>query len=70
MDESRQALIQIEELTKVFYTDEIETHALSGVHLTIARASMSPCPGRRDAASRRCSRSSGCSTRRPAGATS
>jgi putative ABC transport system ATP-binding protein len=30
-------LIQIEQLTKVFYTDEIETHALSGVHLSIAR---------------------------------
>src|ERR1700692_1104001 len=30
-------LIQIEDLTKVFYTDEIETHALSGVHLNIAR---------------------------------
>jgi len=31
----KQPLIQIEEMTKVFYTDEIETHALSGVHLTI-----------------------------------
>src|SRR3974390_3098726 len=30
-------LIEIEDLTKVFYTDEIETHALSGIHLTIAR---------------------------------
>ena len=30
-------LIHIEGLTKVFYTDEIETHALSGVHLSIAR---------------------------------
>ncbi len=30
-------LIHIEGLTKVFYTDEIETHALSGVHLTIER---------------------------------
>jgi len=28
-------LIEIEQLTKVFYTDEIETHALSGVHLSI-----------------------------------
>ena len=32
-----QTLIQIEDLTKVFYTDEIETHALSGIHLTINR---------------------------------
>lgn len=30
-------LIQIDALTKVFYTDEIETHALSGIHLSIAR---------------------------------
>jgi putative ABC transport system ATP-binding protein len=30
-------IIEIEHLTKVFYTDEIETHALSGVHLTIDR---------------------------------
>jgi len=32
-----ESLIQIEGLTKVFYTDEIETHALSGVYLSIAR---------------------------------
>ena len=31
------SIIEIEHLTKVFYTDEIETHALSGVHLSIAR---------------------------------
>jgi putative ABC transport system ATP-binding protein len=30
-------LIEIEDLTKVFYTDEVETHALSGIHLTISR---------------------------------
>ncbi|RRA49773.1 ABC transporter ATP-binding protein [Acidipila sp. EB88] len=30
-------LIQIDSLTKIFYTDEIETHALSGIHLTIDR---------------------------------
>src|SRR6195952_5592278 len=37
MPEVSENLIQIEQLTKVFYTDEIETHALSGVHLEIAR---------------------------------
>ncbi len=31
------SLIHIENLTKIFYTDDIETHALSGVHLSIAR---------------------------------
>ncbi len=30
-------MIEIEHLTKVFYTDEIETHALSGIHLNINR---------------------------------
>jgi putative ABC transport system ATP-binding protein len=32
-----ETIIQIEDLTKIFYTDEIETHALSGVHLDINR---------------------------------
>ena len=35
MSDAGRALIQIQDLTKIFYTDEIETHALSGVHLTI-----------------------------------
>jgi putative ABC transport system ATP-binding protein len=30
-------MIRLEGLTKVFYTDEVETHALSGIHLTIGR---------------------------------
>ena len=34
---SNDNLIEIEDLTKVFYTDEVETHALSGIHLTISR---------------------------------
>src|SRR5437868_163230 len=37
MTEAGYPLIQIQDLTKVFYTDEIETHALSGVHLSIAK---------------------------------
>jgi len=32
-----ETIIEIEDLTKIFYTDEIETHALSGVHLSINR---------------------------------
>src|SRR5690349_23266696 len=35
MNDASQALIQITDMTKVFYTDEIETHALSGVHLNV-----------------------------------
>src|SRR5205809_4756029 len=37
MTDAGQPLIYIEELTKVFYTDEVETHALSGVHLGIRK---------------------------------
>jgi len=32
-----QPLIHLEALTKVFYTDDVETHALSGVHLDIVK---------------------------------
>jgi putative ABC transport system ATP-binding protein len=35
MSEAGTPLIEIENLTKVFYTDEVETHALAGVHLKI-----------------------------------
>src|SRR3569832_1556481 len=37
MTSTGQQLIQIQDLTKVFYTDEIETHALSGIHLSIQK---------------------------------
>ncbi len=35
MDTSAQPLLCLEGITKVFYTDEVETHALSGIHLHI-----------------------------------
>ena len=31
-------LIKLEGVTKVFYTDEVETHALAGIHLEILHA--------------------------------
>lgn len=37
MTTTQEALIRLDGVTKVFYTDEIETHALSGVHLQIER---------------------------------
>jgi len=37
MTESSESLIKLENLTKVFYTDEVETHALAGVNLEIRR---------------------------------
>jgi len=37
MSDSNDALIKIEDLHKVFFTEEVETHALSGVHLKIQK---------------------------------
>ncbi len=37
MQPSQDTLIELEGVTKVFYTDEVETHALAGVHLQIRR---------------------------------
>ena len=35
MAEESNALIHLEGVTKIFYTDEVETHALAGIHLDI-----------------------------------
>ena len=37
MSASENTMIHLQGLTKVFYTDEVETHALSGIHLEIAK---------------------------------
>jgi putative ABC transport system ATP-binding protein len=37
MSENNGTLIRLEGVTKVFVTDEVETHALSGIHLDIKR---------------------------------
>jgi len=37
MNAAADPLIRLEGLTKVFYTDEVETHALSGIHLEIQK---------------------------------
>ncbi len=37
MNSSEQPLIQLESVAKVFYTDEVETHALAGIHLEVRR---------------------------------
>ncbi len=37
MSNSGQPLINLEGVTKIFYTDEVETHALAGIHLEIQR---------------------------------
>ena len=35
MSESTQSLIRLDGIKKVFLTDEVETHALSGIHMDI-----------------------------------
>ncbi|MGE5278353.1 MAG: ABC transporter ATP-binding protein [Acidobacteriota bacterium] len=35
MSSNGHSVIRLEDVTKVFYTDEVETHALSGIHLAI-----------------------------------
>jgi putative ABC transport system ATP-binding protein len=37
MSNTGQPLINLDGVTKVFYTDEVETHALAGIHLEISR---------------------------------
>ena len=37
MSEPGQPLIKLDGVTKVFFTDEVETHALSGIHLEIRK---------------------------------
>jgi putative ABC transport system ATP-binding protein len=37
MGTTDQALIHLDGVTKIFYTDEVETHALAGIHLEIQR---------------------------------
>ncbi len=37
MSEAADALLKMEGLKKVFYTDEVETHALSDIHFTVNR---------------------------------
>ena len=37
MGTNGQSLIRLDGVTKVFYTDEVETHALSGIHLEIRK---------------------------------
>src|SRR5206468_12712959 len=35
--ENGQPLIKLDGVTKVFFTDEVETHALSGIHMEIGK---------------------------------
>jgi putative ABC transport system ATP-binding protein len=37
MSDSSDALISLKGVTKVFYTDEVETHALAGIHMNIEK---------------------------------
>ena len=60
-----EVLIRLEGIKKVFITDEVETHALTGIHLDIHKGEYISIAGRRGVANPRCSRYSAYSTRRP-----
>jgi len=66
---SLQPLIKLDGVTKVFFTDEVETHACRGSRFRSGRASTWRSPGRRAAGNQRCCPFSACSTRRPKGRT-
>ena len=57
-------LIHLENVTKVFVTDEVETHALAGIHIDIKRGEYVSISGPRAAENPRCWPSSACSIRR------
>ena len=58
------SLIQLDDLKKVFYTDEVETHALSGVHVDIMKGDYLSKTSTRRSARRSATRRSGSSSRR------
>ena len=58
-------LIQLQGVRKIFFTDEVETHALADVHLEIREGEY---VARQAAARRRSSPSSACSIRQATGA--
>ena len=56
-------LLRLDSVTKVFTTDEVETHALAGIHLEIQRGEYVSISGPSGCENPRCSRFWGCSTR-------
>ena len=54
MSNAEDTLIKLEGVTKVFVTEDVETHALAGIHLKSRRGVRLRSPGRRAAANRRC----------------
>ena len=60
----------MQDVEKVFLTDEVETHALADIHLAVKKNEWVAIVGPRARARRRCSPSSACSTPPPAGSTS
>jgi ABC-type antimicrobial peptide transport system, ATPase component len=58
-------LLRLDGITKVYYTDEVETHALSGIHLEVKRGGYLAIAGPPGVARPRSFRFSGSSTRPP-----
>src|SRR5437899_10429566 len=51
------SLIKLDSIKKVFYTDEVETHALSGIHLGIGKGEYISIAGPSGCAKPQCVRS-------------
>src|SRR2546427_6926406 len=64
--QTRLPLIQLENIEKVFLTDEVETHALSGVTSKSGTATTCPSPDLREGVNPHCSRFWACLIRHPA----
>jgi hypothetical protein len=63
MDNGSQALIRLDNVSKVFVTDEVETHALSGIHFEVKKGEYRRSRAPRAAESPPCSRFWACSIR-------
>ena len=68
MNTTAPALIKLDDLKKVFFTDEVETHALSGVHFTINKGDYLSIAGPSGCGKSTLLSILGCSTRRAAAA--
>jgi putative ABC transport system ATP-binding protein len=53
MDNGSEPLIRLDSVSKVFVTDEVETHALAGIHFEVKKGEY--LSGHPAAANRRCS---------------
>ena len=59
-ENNNEVLILMDNVQKVFMTDEVETHALAGIHMQLKRGNSSPSTGHLVAENQHCFRFSDC----------